>query len=74
MALRYTIVPVAEVTAAMYTVAVESADTVRQNLAGTEIPLKWEGADPAVFDKYPKYDHADILTVLLGGVWQVAEE
>jgi len=67
----YIVKLVDEVTQAMIDICLEdSFDTLRKSNDGTECILKWEGADPLIFDNETKYTHSGIMVILEGEDWQ----
>jgi len=48
-----------------------SKNTLRKNVAGDKVILKWDGDTPEVFDGMTTYNHSQILTILndVNGDW-----
>ena len=51
-----------------------SADTLRYSVDGTKTFVKFEGDTPSFLNGKTKYDHAEILSILIGTEWAVSEE
>jgi len=51
--------------------AIESPDTVRKSVDGTECVLKWKGPTPAPFQGKTTYTHVQILPIMHSVEWTV---
>ena len=54
---------------AVWGAVLESEDTCRRSLDGTEVVLKWEGAQPAELSGATPLSHAEALILMATPAW-----
>jgi hypothetical protein len=74
MSLKYFVIDVGDAQSPQYSISVESPETVRKNLAGTQLILKTDSSDPTAIGQ-PFYDktaltHEQAKTLVATSEWQ----
>lgn len=70
MSRKYVIINSSDVSSVDFSkVAETSADTLRYSLDGSKTFVKFEGDTPSFLIGEPRYDHAEILSILSSPEW-----